>query len=405
MIGQKPITAADFATPTTDVGRLCAMFYPRVRDSLLRKFPWQFAAKRISLMGSDIQQPISDILNETCAAVTGWTDGDSGNGRSVLDTDHWKFDMSAAGGWAHRYKTLSWPEWGTTKFSTLIDLKLGDLKFLANECFARFTVIFGQVALSVVFTKKGINVRNHDGTYTFASECSYDNGLTLSAAARAVYTFDVSGTYVAESEDGVTLPYGAGLVDIYKDDVLMNAGIEYTYAPHSSWLAQSGTVTYAAPTVSLPVCSVALNSLSTIVTIPEMLVYGIKVGTSMKSSPSYGFAFAYPLPQDHMRTVAIDSPNYDFVLEDQRIMTDAPSIGLNYIGQVTDTDLFPDDFKDALVSRLAAKLAIPVTQQPDLLAQLYKVHGLDMQEAHKIQPAFKQEIPGKVTDTWISARR
>jgi hypothetical protein len=402
LIGQAPITSADFSTPTTNVGRLCAMYYPRVRDSLLRKFPWQFASKRIALLGSDVQRPVPDILSDDCSAISTWTDADQTNGVSVLDSGHWDFGFSAPNGAAHRYKTLSWPEWGITKVSLSVDLKLGGLSTILSGCYARVMVIFGHVAIGVCFTNTGIYLKNHDDTYTLASDCSADSGVALGSATRARYTFDVTGTYDAASEDESTAPYGSGLVDIYKDNILMKTGADFTYIPLSSWLKHLEGEVYAAPAATLPVCSVALYSYGSAT---DMLVYGLEVGTSMKSVPAYGFAFAYPLPSDHMRTVAIDSSDYDFVLEDQRIMTDAPSIGLNYIAKVTDTTLYPDDFKDALTSRLAAKLAIPITQQPDLVGQLYKVHGLDMQEAHKVQPAFKQELPGKLTDSWIKARK
>ena len=51
MVGNQPITSIDDASVAAN---LCARFFPRLRDELLRNHPWKFAMRRASLPASDV---------------------------------------------------------------------------------------------------------------------------------------------------------------------------------------------------------------------------------------------------------------------------------------------------------------------------------------------------------------
>ncbi len=70
-------------------------------------------------------------------------------------------------------------------------------------------------------------------------------------------------------------------------------------------------------------------------------------------------ALAHTLPSDCLRVLSVSSPGW--TLRGRRIYCPAESVRLTYTADVEDTELFEPLFTEALATRLACKLCIPLT--------------------------------------------
>ncbi len=87
------------------------------------------------------------------------------------------------------------------------------------------------------------------------------------------------------------------------------------------------------------------------------------------SEPAFEFDHAYTMPADWIRTVSVH-PNSEGAgtmfyreeqLDDKRvIVTSADEVFLRYIARVTDANLWPPDFRNAVSMTLARDFAIPL---------------------------------------------
>lgn len=80
--------------------------------------------------------------------------------------------------------------------------------------------------------------------------------------------------------------------------------------------------------------------------------------TSPETDDSGQHALSHTLPPDCLRVLAVNSPNW--TLRGRAIFCCQPIIRLSYIADVEDTTLFEPLFVEALATRLASKLCIPL---------------------------------------------
>lgn len=86
------------------------------------------------------------------------------------------------------------------------------------------------------------------------------------------------------------------------------------------------------------------------------------------TAPSFGWAYAYPLPPDCLRLVEIGEAfaDYDpagFEVEGGAILTDnASPLSIRYVQRVTNSGLYPPLFVESFACRLAAETAEELTQ-------------------------------------------
>lgn len=103
--------------------------------------------------------------------------------------------------------------------------------------------------------------------------------------------------------------------------------------------------------------------------------------------PEFEWDRAFSLPADYLRLIKVED-DAKFVIEGSRLLTGESSVKIQYIAQITDESSFSMAFISALSARLAAELAMPLTEDADtakVMFELYKeklrkAKGIDAQE-------------------------
>jgi len=130
------------------------------------------------------------------------------------------------------------------------------------------------------------------------------------------------------------------------------------------------------------------------------------------SVPDFGFAFAYPLPSDWIRTVSVHGDasgkgplNFrEEVVNGQRaIVTDASVCYLRYVFRQTDPNMMSSNFLRSLELALARDLAVPIANSNTLEDQLARKAERALAKARSVDAlgAFPERRP---RGSWVSTR-
>lgn len=116
-------------------------------------------------------------------------------------------------------------------------------------------------------------------------------------------------------------------------------------------------------------------------------------------SEKYFYQFQLPANPKVMRVVDVpDYPKMDYRIEQDKILCNETTLIIRYIKEVTDENLFPPDFVGALACRIAAEVAIALTNSATLRQQMMIEYHIALSEA-KGNGAIEVS-PEVVPDTW-----
>ena len=130
--------------------------------------------------------------------------------------------------------------------------------------------------------------------------------------------------------------------------------------------------------------------------------------TPLSDKPAFQFEYAFPLPSDCLRVVLATwdkKQNYTrpqnliFQVENNAIMTNMQPVYVKYIYRVASTLSFSPAFVDALTTRLAAEMALALTNNLNLQDQMYKLYGFKVQVAARsdgMQGTSQRMPPGSL---------
>lgn len=102
--------------------------------------------------------------------------------------------------------------------------------------------------------------------------------------------------------------------------------------------------------------------------------------------PAFTYAYAFPLPADCLRVIAINpedewTPGDDFTIEANSILTNEDDVNLIYVRDVEDTSEFPALFTEALAALLASKLAGNITDNPNIVQNMIQEYQFSLSKA------------------------
>ena len=128
----------------------------------------------------------------------------------------------------------------------------------------------------------------------------------------------------------------------------------------------------------------------------------------LAQAPVFGYANAYQLPADWLRTVAVHDNDAgagaaEYRIEGRTIASDAEALYLRYVAVIADPNEMPVSFQEALSWRLAADLAQAVTQSTTVMEAMERGFRGAMSAARSIDAIedFPEALP--VSD-WITGR-
>jgi len=119
------------------------------------------------------------------------------------------------------------------------------------------------------------------------------------------------------------------------------------------------------------------------------------------ATPVADYAYAYPLPDDFLRALSVgDSKTHsgygvDYRIQERRIHTNAPEIILSYVFR-PEEQTFPPFFDQALITRLAAELCLPLTENTARTELQGKLAQAEFQRAKNIDA--QQQSPRRFED-------
>ena len=103
-----------------------------------------------------------------------------------------------------------------------------------------------------------------------------------------------------------------------------------------------------------------------------------KYSSPLKADPVFGFSYAYAIPSEVLRVIAVNDNNRQWVLEDRSILCDGSEIEVRAVIRVTDTSVFPPRFVKALAAYLASEIALPLTNSPAHQQQMGNIYAAQL---------------------------
>ena len=101
-------------------------------------------------------------------------------------------------------------------------------------------------------------------------------------------------------------------------------------------------------------------------------------------SPVFGYNFAFNLPTDWLRTVAIYPESEDYKMEDGKILANVNELELVYIYRVTNPALIDSLCAEVIACYLAYDIAYALLQTGQVQEQLYKLYEEKLRQAKSI---------------------
>jgi hypothetical protein len=132
----------------------------------------------------------------------------------------------------------------------------------------------------------------------------------------------------------------------------------------------------------------------------------VVLSTPSSTTPVADYAYAFDLPNDHLRTLSVGSngsgAGVTYRINGTKIETDEAIIILTYIARVSETSQ-PPFFDLLLINRLATEFCLPLTENAARSDNFYKIFDRDMSQARGIDAM--QDTPKQITSfNLINAR-
>ena len=140
---------------------------------------------------------------------------------------------------------------------------------------------------------------------------------------------------------------------------------------------------------------------------PWSFATGQAVLNQLETEPVADFAHAFQLPVDCLRVLSAGSGGrgrgLDYRIARDALHTSSSAVTLTYIFRPEEA-AFPPFFDQALITRLAAELCVPITENTGRAEMLYRVADLEERRARLIDA--QQDTPSRIDDfSLVKARR
>jgi hypothetical protein len=123
----------------------------------------------------------------------------------------------------------------------------------------------------------------------------------------------------------------------------------------------------------------------------------------LTTTPIFGFASQFQLPTDCLRVLRTDEDQIPHQIEGRILLTDAGTVQIKYIAQITDPNLFDSLFIQALEDRIASELAYSLSDNRALSVDMRAKYKETLKEARAMDG---QEGVSDIVeaDEWLNIR-
>jgi hypothetical protein len=117
------------------------------------------------------------------------------------------------------------------------------------------------------------------------------------------------------------------------------------------------------------------------------------------------WSYAFELPENCVRVRWLNnSERIEWIVQGRRLFTDEPTATIKYIAMITDPTIWDTLFYQAFVTRLASKLAMPLTRDLKLTAELYQFYQSLVSNAQTVDGQEQGKIDRNDVDDLIAPR-
>ena len=158
-----------------------------------------------------------------------------------------------------------------------------------------------------------------------------------------------------------------------------------------SWLGENLIISLDDDTKAAGLCKTNYYSLRDAVLEARDWTFAQKrdIPAPLATPPVWGYSQQFQLPADLLRVIFVGtnddpqerSPAEDWLREQDKILANYEVIYIRYVARIEDPNKFSMNFVQALAGRLAADLAMPLTNSRGLQSDMYKLYGTKLAEA------------------------
>ena len=110
------------------------------------------------------------------------------------------------------------------------------------------------------------------------------------------------------------------------------------------------------------------------------------------TAPAWGFTSAYTLPADCLRLLKILDYDSNYKVEGRKILSNASSMKILYIGRITDPNEYDELLRETLSASLAADIAFAVTSNNTTATNMYNLFQDKLKDARFIDSTEGQNV-------------
>lgn len=125
--------------------------------------------------------------------------------------------------------------------------------------------------------------------------------------------------------------------------------------------------------------------------------------SKLADAPAFGFSFQYQLPVDCLHLRQLNTPDDQFVVEGDKILTGVDNASAVYTARVNNPVLFDPSFVMAFSARLAAEMADDITGSSSRAREMWTLYLNAMQSA-RLADSAEGRFDNVLNDPWLEAR-
>lgn len=121
------------------------------------------------------------------------------------------------------------------------------------------------------------------------------------------------------------------------------------------------------------------------------------------AGPVYDYDYSYKLPTDCLRVIIPNREQWEYGLEGGNLVTDYPDALLKYVRRVEDPNEMDDSFIEAFACKLAAEMAVTLTDNDARHTAMSQLYTMAITEAKGVD-AMEDGPKWITSEEWLESR-